>query len=493
MPAPGGAGNTQQAQSARDATIATNKATKSPARLAAEIDWLKLQINYANTVTLPYASSAVTTASSILQRFFDMLGLSPRDTTKTAITQSDLTSFFSSWLLINPYNPGTLEYGWYPTNSENIAAYTARMNKAEKTLRSSVTTAKAAVTATNNKITAWTAALGTLQATQKPFTATDFTKLMSGTNIVAQNNAGGLTLIYNCSPAKDAYFSSKEQFHYLATSKTYKNPVASQGYHVVKGNIPKQISSSDLMTLWSDSSAYKGMIAPWKMPNDPGTNKAVNPILPITTSTTAAGKTTTKNMAGIEFDAANGKRYGFQFHYNPATIDMSYQGTPDIDVAYEVSGSEQFGYIGGVGATQSTISFDILINRMYDMKYLNTDGSLKAGLSKSDIWPGKSPTDQELVTIHRKGTMYDVDFLLRALLGYGAKQVLRTVGNEVTADIGYVGAVPVELHIGKGLRYIGFINGLTLHHTIFNEDMVPLFTMMRFSFNRIPDFPVTKA
>jgi putative thioredoxin len=70
------------------------------------------------------------------------------------------------------------------------------------------------------------------------------------------------------------------------------------------------------------------------------------------------------------------------------------------------------------------------------------------------------------------GTMYDVEYLLRTLLGYTLKSYLR---NNQTADMGYLGARPVELHLGKSLRYLGTVTSLRIEHVIFNEQMVPLF------------------
>jgi hypothetical protein len=81
--------------------------------------------------------------------------------------------------------------------------------------------------------------------------------------------------------------------------------------------------------------------------------------------------------------------------------------------------------------------------------------------------------------------MYDIEYLLRTLLGYQLKSSLRNV---FTSDIGYLGAYPVELHLGNNLRYLGIIDGFNVSHTIFNQNMVPVFSNVSITFSRLPDF-----
>ena len=84
--------------------------------------------------------------------------------------------------------------------------------------------------------------------------------------------------------------------------------------------------------------------------------------------------------------------------------------------------------------------------------------------------------------------MYDVEFLLRVLMGTTMNSYLR---GERTADMGWLPAMPVELHLGKSLRYLGTVNSLNLNHMIFNEKMVPMLTTVDISFARLPDYPAT--
>ena len=76
------------------------------------------------------------------------------------------------------------------------------------------------------------------------------------------------------------------------------------------------------------------------------------------------------------------------------------------------------------------------------------------------------------------------------MLGVTIDSSLRNIK---TADLGWVGAMPVELHLGPGLRYWGTLAGLTVNHVLFNERMVPMFSTVRIDFNRLPDYQWDKS
>jgi hypothetical protein len=89
------------------------------------------------------------------------------------------------------------------------------------------------------------------------------------------------------------------------------------------------------------------------------------------------------------------------------------------------------------------------------------------------------------------GTMYDFEFLLRTIMGYTMKSSLRDYSffeDKGTADMGFLGARPVELHLGKNMRYLGYITNINLEHVIFDNRMVPLFSNVSIAFSRLPDY-----
>jgi hypothetical protein len=255
-------------------------------------------------------------------------------------------------------------------------------------------------------------------------------------------------LSYNVAVPKEAYFSSNQDF---LKETTYR------------GNQPSKVTQAS--QLWTSANNSKGMFV------------MTNPV-PVTTP--YAGQAEYHAQWGPGPD--EWARYGFQFLYNPATVGMSFATAPNTDIGLQTSGQEKFNLMGTSGSF-STVSFQVIINRMFDMKYIDRNGNLMPGAQ--DKYGENFPDTGTAIQIRNKGTMYDIEFLMRTLLGYTLNTHLR--GN--TADIGYLGAFPVELHLGKSMRYWGTVDSFSLNHTIFNEDMVPIFTSVDITFNRLVDPP----
>lgn len=255
-------------------------------------------------------------------------------------------------------------------------------------------------------------------------------------------------LSYNIQAPKEAYFSTHRDFLKEMT---------------FKGNSPSKVSRAS--QLWTSASNSKGMFV------------MSNPV-PVMTPY--------KGFAEYHAQWGPGPnewaRYGFQFLYNPATVGMAFATAPNTDIGLQTSGQEKFNLMGTSGSF-STVTFQIIINRMFDMKYIDKNGNLSP--NAADHYGESFPDTGTAIEIRNKGTMYDIEFLMRTLLGYTLNTHLR--GN--TADIGYLGAFPVELHLGKSMRYWGTVDQFSLNHTIFNEDMVPVFTSVDITFNRLVDPP----
>jgi hypothetical protein len=167
---------------------------------------------------------------------------------------------------------------------------------------------------------------------------------------------------------------------------------------------------------------------------------------------------------------------------------MAYGGPPDIDVTMLTSGKSKFNSYGP-STGGGSVSFNLVLNRINDMKYFDLKTQkLKAGVSKN-AFSGRLPDDRELADIYNRGTMYDMEFLFRTLLGYELESSLgRGMSwDKKTADIGWLGGKPVELHLGKSLRYLGRIVGVQINHVLFTERMVPMFSEVSITLQRLPD------
>jgi hypothetical protein len=260
-------------------------------------------------------------------------------------------------------------------------------------------------------------------------------------------NYDSLTVEYNVGMVNEAYFSSEKGFTELANMMT-------------GGNRPSAVSTG--LDLWKDSKSNKGMIWLYVGPED---DESV--------------------YEDVQEMSANGsaRRYAFQFHYNPTTVQQAYTGNPEVDITMWTSGKARYNLLGG--QTMSTVAFTLTLNRIFDMQYFGTDGLLKP--SRRDEKNPYSPMKPDNATqkrIYDYGTMYDVEYLLSTILGVKFKSRFR----DMTSDIGFLTGRPVDLHLGNKLRYWGYIQDISLNHVIFDERMVPVLSEVNITFARIPDY-----
>jgi hypothetical protein len=275
------------------------------------------------------------------------------------------------------------------------------------------------------------------------------------------------TVKYNASTVKEAYFYANQSFYnQINENWTKKDPNVTPKFDTAiwAGNTPSKIQKAN--DLWKTGAGSKGMVLNW---NPPG-------------STNAGGSINDGSTWGTTQTNKTKQRYGFQFLYNPTTIAMSYGGVADVDPGMQSSGTEEY-LLANPTVFKSTINFEVVINRMYDIKNLNADG-LKAG-KVEDFYSGNVPAAQDLRDIYNKGTMYDVEYLLQTMFPY---EPVESQFRGKTADIGFLGASPVELHLGNNLKYVAQINSISVNHVIFDNRMVPLFSTVSIATNRIPDY-----
>lgn len=275
-------------------------------------------------------------------------------------------------------------------------------------------------------------------------------------------------LITNAGVAQEAYFRS-----YNAKGTPGGKGLWDLLRTEASSNGPKAVDQA--AQLWTGAYAYKGMI----------------------TTYASAGQQNAddKSLSIKNIDAyLEGKRkYAFSFCYNPTSVDMTYAGIPDVDWTMYTSGLEKFNDLGA-NVSQSTINFSLLINRVHDMKYFTSTGKLDTGVTPEGF-SGRKPSLLEMSDIYNKGTMYDIEFLLRAVVGVSIESQFPSRNSSWdgrTADLGFMSGKPVELHLGNSLRYLGRVESVSLRHVLFTERMVPTFTEVGITFTRIPDYAGNK-
>jgi hypothetical protein len=252
----------------------------------------------------------------------------------------------------------------------------------------------------------------------------------------------------------------------------YNAPMIQASYLNAQSSPQQQTASTPISTPGS----YTDANLAWK----PGFEAAKGTIQMNASYATNLSRSSSNPASGIDQNL-----YGFKFLYNPKEVGMAWGLVEGVNWEVIQSGLDKLTPIGA-GLHQTTISFSVLLNRIGDMAYLNSNG-LIPGIKNP--YPGfRSQTgnsNDELKQIYEKGTMYDMEYFFKTVNGFNS--VYTSSLNGKTADQGWLNGIPVELHLGAGLRYLVRISNIDINHTIFNDRMVPILSMLNLTCTRFYD------
>jgi hypothetical protein len=189
--------------------------------------------------------------------------------------------------------------------------------------------------------------------------------------------------------------------------------------------------------------------------------------------------TLNKNPSGIkDLNSAKGtgNLWGFRFMYNPTTFGYSTSSNNSVD--WTLGASDPAVLLAG----NQTVSFEVYINRIPDLKYLR----MKNPPASQEFLYGRKLDTTEVEGILNRGTEYDIEFLYRVLNGDPLQKSLLLNYNGVTADFGYTTAVPCWLVLNENLRYFGSVASFQVNHAMFDSNMVPMLSTVNISFTRYP-------
>lgn len=203
------------------------------------------------------------------------------------------------------------------------------------------------------------------------------------------------------------------------------------------------------------------------------------------------------NVKGNPKNQADGndRKYGFQFLWNPETFSTS------VSLNTEVTPNPADRFVGVAGAFPSgeTISFTVRVDRTNDFACLRNlmkkdySKSLNLVSSAADnplfeqmaefYSTGFSLVNGETMGAKIKelmelGTLADVEYIYKAVNGPNWK----SISGRKTSDIGYLAATLLRVDVGPS-SYVGYINGLTVTHLAFSQDMTPIRTDVQISMN----------
>ena len=171
--------------------------------------------------------------------------------------------------------------------------------------------------------------------------------------------------------------------------------------------------------------------------------------------------------------------WGFRFMYNPTTISYGTQSISNLD--YTTFSNDPANLVSG----NTTVNFDLYLNRMPDMMTLNPNGQDYS--SWSTFYPDTtkgSITTADHQQILKRGTEYDLEFLYRVVNGDPQTNNVTTLGP--SSDYGYITGAPFWLYIHDNLRYFCALTSLNVNHLIFTPDMVPVLSVVNLSLVRYP-------
>jgi hypothetical protein len=212
------------------------------------------------------------------------------------------------------------------------------------------------------------------------------------------------------------------------------------------------------------------------------------------------------------------RKYGFQFLWNPETFSTS------VSLNTEVTPTPADRFVGVAGAFPSgeTISFTVRVDRTNDFACIRNLLKKDYGSSLNLISPvvvntttgtvntttlegiaaasaaTSSPTYDQLATYYNSsfslvsgesmsakikdllelGTLADIEYIYKAVNGPNWK----SISGRTTSDIGYLSATLLRVDIGPS-SYVGYINGLTINHIAFSQDMTPMRSDVQISMN----------
>lgn len=195
------------------------------------------------------------------------------------------------------------------------------------------------------------------------------------------------------------------------------------------------------------------------------------------------------------------RQYGFQFLWNPTDISLSVNRNADITP----NAADRSGQLTGNFQGQENLSFTITIDRTNDFACAKGLVDVYGNLNAKDLsryYTAFFPKEDNQISVEDKikellklGTMADIEYLFKTVNGGGSyitdpktgKVTYKAYTNglgKITADTGYLAATIVAIQFGPGtdsLCYTGWIDSLSISHSKFTENMIPLTSQINVS------------
>jgi hypothetical protein len=180
--------------------------------------------------------------------------------------------------------------------------------------------------------------------------------------------------------------------------------------------------------------------------------------------------------------------WGFRFLFNPQYISYNMNANSQVDWTRPNDNGALL-VAPGIGGY---ITLNILLDRVADMNtmrewYQSSKGTtLKRGPYPVDMDP------EQCAGILYRGTEYDLEYLFRVLNGNPQSSTLlgSNPGNNLemlTANLGYIAQLPFVFKVQDHMRYKVVLSSLSIEHSMFTKEMIPIRTVVQIQLERIPD------
>ena len=195
------------------------------------------------------------------------------------------------------------------------------------------------------------------------------------------------------------------------------------------------------------------------------------------------------------------REWGFQFLWNPETIQSSVARNMDVTP----SSADSLRVVSGAFPGQETFSVTIVLDRVNDFAcargtgvILDANGTvLNTNLNQYKKYYSspeytQANTDisfsEKLNKVLNQGTMADLEYLFRAINGTlnlkGVSKEWTNLMDKKTSNLGYLQPSLMGFQFGPtldNLAWVGWISNLSINHIMFTEAMVPIRTEVTIS------------
>ena len=195
---------------------------------------------------------------------------------------------------------------------------------------------------------------------------------------------------------------------------------------------------------------------------------------------------TSANTSSNKQDVVDTK-WGFQFLWNPTTISTNVARNMDITP----SSADTLRVVAGVFPGQETVNLEIILDRTNDFACIRASNAtfLKNYVRYYNaIYPGASTEQdatQQIRNLMAQGTMADLEYLFKAINGSGnGKLEWTNLLGKRTANVGYLAPTLLGVQLGptlNNLAYVGWASNVSINHTAFTENMIPIRTEVSIS------------